>query len=78
MNQASRIVRIAAVGCVLAAGAAFAQAPNRNQPPPPLVPPKPKTVEKSPTILQNIGVGILLAGGVLAVALIPSKRGHQD
>jgi hypothetical protein len=41
------------------------------------LPPAPRTTDRPPVVL-HYAVAFLLAGGVVALSIMPSKRGHQD
>lgn len=78
MNKSFRRVLM----CLIVAGATLAVAPeasaqSRPNQAPTLTIPKPKGEPKA-TPYTSILTAIIIGGVVLGVALMPSKRGHQD
>ncbi len=63
---------LAALAVFSAAGAAARAQSGANA-----LPPAPRSTDRPPVVL-HYAVAFLLAGGVVVLSIMPSKRGHQD
>ncbi len=56
---------------------AAAMAQTGSEPPPLPTPPTPQKPDNPPTLMMIL-FGVVILGGIFAVNVMPSKRGHQD
>jgi hypothetical protein len=74
------LVLVVALGAMVPAASSLAQPNNNNKGKDPneLVAPQPAPPSKTPSTILGTLIAVALAGIVLGVNCIPSKRGHQD
>ncbi|MCH7960811.1 MAG: hypothetical protein IIC49_00615 [Planctomycetes bacterium] len=73
----SAAVAVIALGVLAALPASAAAQGAQDDPLLDLRPPRPKPASRAP-IAQSLATAVVLAGAVVFVGVMPTKRGHQD
>lgn len=77
MYGRSAAVALIALGVLAALPESAAAQGAQNNPLQDLRPPRPKPANRAP-IAQSLATAVVLAGAVVFVGVMPTKRGHQD